>query len=74
MVDDTTSRSKPLRAEDRQAALAYLRTATRTDDAAERNALRRRAAELILPRGDETAEAFLEGEDAQGPGGPRDFS
>ena len=35
---------------DRQAAMAYLQTATGTDDAAERKTLRQRAAELILPR------------------------
>ena len=37
-------------AADRQGAMACLRTAAGTDDAVERNTLRRRAAALILPR------------------------
>jgi hypothetical protein len=37
------------RAQDRHAAILYLLAATRAEDASERNSLRRRAAELILP-------------------------
>jgi hypothetical protein len=39
------------RAQDRHAAILYLLAATKTEDASERNSLRRRAAELILPSG-----------------------
>jgi hypothetical protein len=64
--DDTTDveRSKPWGV-GRQAAMAYLKTATRTDNAAVRNWLRRLAADLILPRRDDGA---------QGRSRPRDFS
>jgi hypothetical protein len=37
-------------ARDRRTAASYLLAAARTDDAVERSALRRSAAELILPR------------------------
>jgi hypothetical protein len=47
VVQDTVDQ----REGDRRAAAAYLRTAITSGDAAERRALRRRAAELILPRG-----------------------
>ncbi len=41
----------------RQAAAAYLRAARLTDDAAERESLRRQAAELLSPRtGDQASE------------------
>ena len=46
MLDETTEREA-----NRRAAVAYLQTAINTADGPLRNALRRRAAELILPRG-----------------------
>jgi hypothetical protein len=38
------------RAQERQAAVRYLLAAATTDDVVKRNSLRRRAAELVLPR------------------------
>lgn len=43
------------REQNRQSAIAVLQAAARTDDAVERNRLRRQAAELILPRKPATA-------------------
>jgi hypothetical protein len=42
------------RTRDRRTAASYLQAAARTADAEERRSLRRRAAELILPRGGAT--------------------
>ena len=47
MLDET----KDEREANRRAAVAYLQTAIHSADGPLRNALRRRAAELILPRG-----------------------
>jgi len=47
MLDETKSESEA----NRRAAVAYLQTAINSADGPLRNALRRRAAELILPRG-----------------------
>jgi len=46
MLDETKSESEA----NRRAAVAYLQTAINSSDGALRNALCRRAAELILPR------------------------
>lgn len=46
---------------DRQAAILYLQAAATTDEETQRSSLRRRAAELILPRWDKPRDASIEG-------------